>query len=1042
MDFSPEEFDEILNIFRGETEEIVQKLNNNLLQLESNPDSEDLLVYLFRDAHSLKGAARMIGFNNIQRLAHKAEDVLGLAKEKKIKINREISDALYNAIDLMSELIQESVKLKKEYYTDDIQKQIDKIDEILKKNETSSVKKEQTAPISQTLAPQKSEQEKSELDEEQQKSINKINAMLSESYLLLNNMTGEEGSSYIETFADLIKQLKEEFDETDYKEIKKALNEIEQKIDFVMQSSNIVNKDEVEELNQKLVIILNNLNNIYETQNIPKLDIKGLISKKIHDEQESNHEAESQAAQEHSNESKILLDKINYIKDELGHLETNLSQIPKIQEAIKEITESNTKSEVTSLAKKLDEILEILKNTKKLPEKEIIAVMKQCFSSAEKMALEDNDQQEDISLVLQRLDIIKQMLDLNSSVNPLANLSSTIDKSPLPVKKAQDFFNSFETTSIRTLRVDSKKLDRLVNQMGELIIGRIKHKKNVSELEQILVDLNEWRNFNHKSQSFIKYYDRKYLNNDDKIDYSTLSVFSKQIYSIFQENSSKILKLTNRILSLQKSVDEEDTKLNVIITQLESMVKNIRVLPLATIFHMFPRMIRDISKDTGKEIELLISGSETSADKKVIEEIKAPLMHIIRNSIDHGIETPQERIAAGKPPKGKIYLIAKSLQNKIIIEIHDDGRGIDLQKILDRALEKNLISKREADYLSAEQIMNIIFWPGFSTEKVVTEISGRGVGLDIVQTKITQLNGSVKVFSVPNQGTKITIELPVTMSTLKAFIVQAAKQLFAMPMTAIKTVMWINNKDIYVRNNSKSIIIEGKTVNLFYLSDLMKLSPDMDYRDNEQKTIILIDVENSLMGIIVDKILGDQNILQKKLEPPIMKLKNISGITTLANGDVCLILNIPELYKSTYVPAEKPLAPVSKYQLQPKTNKDYKILIVDDSMTTRELLKNILVHWGYSFEMVKNPREAFEALYKDDFDLILSDMEMPEMDGRMFVKELKNHRKLQDIPIILITSYDTEHLTKDMPDVNAFIKKSNFNQDYLLDVIEKLLKHE
>ena len=1040
MDFSPEEFDEILNIFRGETEEIVQKLNNNLLQLESNPDNEDLLVYLFRDAHSLKGAARMIGFNNIQRLAHKAEDVLGLAKEKKIKINREISDALYNAIDLMSELIQESVKLKKEYYTDDIQKQIDKIDEIVKRTE-SKQKKQQTPAPEKTL-PEEKIPPAGEPDESQQKSINKINAMLSESYLLLNNMAGEEGSSYIETFDDIIKQLKEEFYETDYSEIKKNLNEIEQKIDFVMRSSNIVNNDEVEELNLKLINILNNLNSIYEAQNIEKLDIKGLISKKIHDEEEAANEQENNQTTEQSSEVKQLLADINYIKDELGHLETNLSQIPKIQAVINDIIETNHKTEITSLAKKLDEILEILKNTKKLPEKEIIAVLKQCFSSAEKMAQEDNDQQEDISLVLQRLDIIKQMLDLNSSVNPLANLSTTLDASPLPVKKAQDFFNSFETTSIRTLRVDSKKLDRLVNQMGELIIGRIKHKKNISELEKMLVDLNEWRNFNHKSQSFIKYYDRKYLNKDDKIDYSTLSVFSKQIYSIFQENSSKILKLTNRILNLQKSVDEEDTKLNVIITQLESMVKNIRVLPLATIFHMFPRMIRDISKDTGKDIELLISGSETSADKKVIEEIKAPLMHIIRNSIDHGIETPQERIAAGKPPKGKIYLIAKSMQNKIIIEVHDDGRGIDLQKILDRALEKNLITKREADYLSAEQIMNIIFWPGFSTEKVVTEISGRGVGLDIVQTKITQLNGSVKVFSVPNQGTKITIELPVTMATLKAFIVQAAKQLFAMPMTAIKTVMWVDNKDIYTRNNAQSIIIEGKTVNLFYLSDLMKLPSDTEFRNNEQKTVILIDVENSLMGIIVDKILGDQNILQKKLEPPIIKLKNISGITTLANGDVCLILNIPELYKSTYVPAEKPLVPVSKYQLQPKTNKDYKILIVDDSMTTRELLKNILVHWGYSFEMVKNPREAFESLYKDDFDLILSDMEMPEMDGRMFVKELKNHRKLQDIPIILITSYDTEHLTKDMPDVNAFIKKSNFNQDYLLDVIEKLLKQE
>lgn len=1037
MDFSPEEFDEILNIFRGETEEIVQKLNNNLLQLESNPNNEDLLVYLFRDAHSLKGAARMIGFNNIQRLAHKAEDVLGLAKEKKLQITREISEALFKAIDLMADLIQESVKLKKEYYTDDIQKQIDIIDKILQKSEENHIKKEPVKPIAKVLTEEKN---KKPLDEQQQKSINKINAMLSEAYLLLNNMAGEEGSSYIDTFDDLIKQLKEEFEETDYSEIKKYLYEIEQKTDFVLQSSHIVNEEEVLELNQKLLHILNSLNKIYESQNISALNIKQLISNKLNTEKESlNDSSNTQTIDE---KTKELLENINFINAEIPHLETNLTKISKMQEVLQNIAEKCSREDIISLSEKLVQILEIINKTQKLPEKEIISVLKQCFLSAEKMVSDDIDHHEDISLVLQRLDIIKQMLDLNTSVNPLTNISTTLDESALPVKKAQDFFNSFETTSIRTLRVDSKKLDRLVNQMGELIIGRIKHKKNVSELEKLLTDLNEWRNFNHKSQSFIKYYDRKYLNKDDKIDYSTLSVFSKQIYSIFQENSAKILKLTNRILNLQKSVDEEDAKLNIIITQLESMVKNIRVLPLATIFHMFPRMIRDISKDTGKDIELLISGSETSADKKVIEEIKAPLMHIIRNSIDHGIETPQERIEAGKPPKGKIYLIAKSLQNKIVIEIHDDGRGIDLQKIVKRALEKNLITQREAEYLSAEQIMNIIFWPGFSTEKVVTEISGRGVGLDIVQTKISQLNGTVKVFSVPNQGTKITIELPVTMSTLKAFIVQSAKQLFAMPMTSIKNVMWIAEKDIYERNNSKSIIIDGKTVNLFALNDLMKLPADIEYQDETQKTVILIDVENSLMGIIVDKILGDQNILQKKLEPPIMKLQNIAGITTLANGDVCLILNIPELYKSSYVPVEKPLLSSQKYQMQAKTNKDYKILIVDDSMTTRELLKNILVHCGYSFEMVKNPREAFESLYKDDFDLILSDMEMPEMDGRMFVKELKNHQKLKDIPIILITSYDTEHLTKDMPDVNAFIKKSNFNQNFLLDVIEKLLKNE
>ena len=1038
MDFLPEEFEEILNIFRGETEEIIQKMNNNLLQLENTPDNKDLLVYLFRDAHSLKGAARMIGFNNIQRLAHKTEDVLGLAKENKIEINREISDALYKATDLLSDLIQESVKLKREYYTDNIQKQIDSIDGLIAKYQKNpELPKE---PEKTNQLPKQTDKKKEETELE--KTFVTINALLSEAYLLLKNMKGEEGSSYLETFEDVIKQLNEKFEPTTYYDIKNELKNIEEKMSFVILNSNIMTDDEISDIDGKLLNIVHSLNKIYQEEGLEKFDLKGKVAQKIDAEKNPDGTKTEPVPDAQNSLIKNFVEKIEFVKDGLSKLENNLTQIPALHDALDIIIEISQKQEVTDISHKIEEILDLVKNSNTLPEKEIISILKQSLSSVEQMTLDTKDEKEDISLVLQRLDIIKQMLDINRTVNPLSNITATLDESSLPVKKAQDFFNSFETTSIKTLRVDSKKLDRLVNQMGELIIGRIKHKKNISELENILSDLAEWRNFNHKSQSFIKYYDRKYLNSDAKIDYSSLSVFIKQVFSIFQENSSKIIKLNNKILSLQKSVDEEDTKMNLITNQLEEMIKNIRVLPLATIFHMFPRMIRDISKDTGKEIELLISGSETSADKKVIEEIKAPLMHIIRNSIDHGIETPQERIAAGKSPKGKIYLIARSMQNKIVIEVHDDGRGIDLKKIVNRALEKGMITKKEAEYLSAEQIMNIIFWPGFSTEQVVTEISGRGVGLDIVQTKISQLNGTVKVFSVPNQGTKISIELPISMSTLKAFIVEASEQYFAMPMTAIKNVMWVQDSDIYLRNDTKSIVLNNKTVNLFYLSELMKLPVSESVQKEEKKTVILIEVENSLMGIIVDRILGDQNILQKKLEAPIMKLKNISGITTLANGEVCLILNMPELYKSTYTPVEKPLMPVYKHQINAKTNKDFKILIVDDSITTRELLKNILVHWGYSFEMVKNPKEAFEVLYKDDFDLILSDMEMPEMDGDMFVKELKSHQKFKDIPVIIISSYDTENLAKSMPDVDAFIKKSNFNQDYLLDTIEKLLKYD
>lgn len=219
----------------------------------------------------------------------------------------------------------------------------------------------------------------------------------------------------------------------------------------------------------------------------------------------------------------------------------------------------------------------------------------------------------------------------------------------------------------------------------------------------------------------------------------------------------------------------------------------------------------------------------------------------------------------------------------------------------------------------------------------------------------------------------------------------------------------------------------------------MNLQPTEE-QSLKKNTVIFIEVENSKVGIIVDRILGDQNILHKKLDPPIIKLKNISGITTLANGEICLILNLLELYQSTYTPVEKPLMAVSKFKKNVKENCDYKILIVDDSMTTRELLKNILMHWDYSFEMVTNPREAFELLYKENFDLILSDMEMPEMDGKMFVKELKSHQKFKKIPVVIISSYDIETLEREIPDAAGFIRKGAFNQNYLFDTIERLLK--
>lgn len=1026
MDFSPEEFDEILNIFREETDEIIEKLNNNLLRLENSPKDKEILVYMFRDAHSLKGAARMIGFNNIQRLAHKIEDVLGLAKENKISINHSISDILYKSLDFLSDIIQKSISIKKEYYTDDIQKYIDEIAKTLEVNEIS----ENSQNENDVVEP---EDDGFNIDLFKKETSN-IDALMIESFLIMSKMEMDDEIKYLDTFLDIIQKLVEIFKPLPFFEIKSNLDDIEMKLAFVAQSSNIITKDEQIDLHKKLDEIVGFLTEIYKKYNIPVVDYKTLVKNKL--TLPLGHNNNSIDNQEFD---RVVVSKLENIKSELNKMEHNLSRIPEINGILESIISRNINSDANQIFEKIIEVLGLIKKSNTLPEKEVITILKQSLYSSEKMLINHNkDEKEDVTLIIQRLDIIRQMLDLTASVNPLANLTENIKESGIALQKPKDFFNSFEATSIKTLRVDTKKLDKLVNQTGELIISRIKHKKHLSELDNILEEINEWKNFNHKSQSFIKYYDKKLLNAITLGDMNSLSVFSKQIYSLFQENSTRIIKLNNHILNLQKSIDEDDTKLNLIVNQLENMVKNIRVLPLATIFHMFPRMIRDISNDTGKQIELLISGSETSADKKIIEEIKSPLIHIIRNSIDHGIESPDERVAQGKSPVGKIHLHAKNLENKIVIEITDDGRGIDLEKIKQRAIDKKLITPKECSYLTDEQVMNMIFWSGFSTGDTVTEISGRGVGLDIVQTKIAQLNGKVKVFSLVGRGTKISIELPVSMSTLKAFIVEASNQLFALPMSAIKTVMWVNNDDIYSRKDIKSILIEGNSTPVYYLSELLEL-PLPEKISNSKHTLVVIEIENSYMGLIVDSIVGDQEILHKKLSAPIIKLKNISGITTLVTGKVCLILNLPELYKNTYIGKDKALENI-KNRLIRKDNKDYRILIVDDSITTRALMKSIFNSRGYSYEMVKNPKEAFEMLEEMKFDIIISDLEMPEMNGIEFVNLLKNSDKYSKIPVIILSSYESEKLDELGARADAFITKSEFNQDYLLQIIRNFLE--
>ena len=574
----------------------------------------------------------------------------------------------------------------------------------------------------------------------------------------------------------------------------------------------------------------------------------------------------------------------------------------------------------------------------------------------------------------------------------------------------------------------------LVNQLGELIITKIKTEKNLEKIDSIKNANEICQKDLLKTSNYLRYYNRKYLQSGNTDQYT--GVFVKQVFSLLLDITQNVSRTIYDLNSLYRSSKEDDMKMRLIIDEMESMVKNIRVLPISTVFNSFSRMVRDIANEKGKDIDFEIEGKDTCADKKIIEEIKTPLIHILRNAIDHGIETKEERIANGKSPVGRILLSAKQDDNKVIIDVFDDGQGFNLQKIKDRAVSRGFLTQEEIDTMSDEAIMNIIFWPGFTTGDSITSISGRGIGLDVVKTKISQLNGKVKVISEFGKGSCVHIEIHVTLTTLRVFLVQISGQIFAIPIQVITTFILKNQNEIKTNNGIRTILYNNNIIPLYYLSDILNLEPAPK---GEKETILIIESDDKTIGLIVDKLLGDQDILQKKLSPPLYKVKNISGITNLASGELCLILNMQDIMHYDF---NKAAPSPNSTKLLPSDMLSYKrILVVDDSITTRIMIKNILLNIGYTVDAVLDVEEAMVKLKLNHYDLIVTDLTMPKIDGYEFIERLKNDEMYMDIPIIVMSSMSEKVAKKKLntSQIDFYITKDNFDQNEFANQVKKIL---
>ncbi|MEG4045329.1 hybrid sensor histidine kinase/response regulator [Microcoleus sp. Pol17_C1] len=617
--------------------------------------------------------------------------------------------------------------------------------------------------------------------------------------------------------------------------------------------------------------------------------------------------------------------------------------------------------------------------------------------------------------------------------------------------------SSTSSYRIETIRVATQNLDDLMTQAGELTVTKTRLGHRVAEIEQITTLWEEWSR---------EYFVTSLTVDRMQIDENGIKANGKfsQLQDYYQRTEERLERLGTLVNRLRNRVYEDTARLELIAEALESGIRTLRLLPLSTIFNLFPRTVRDLAKREGKEVTLVIEGGETTADKRILEEMKDPLMHMIRNAIDHGIETVEERKKLGKPPVATLRIKGYNIASNIIIEVADDGRGLNLESIKQTAVKRNICTLEQLAEMTETQVQALIFTPGFSTKKFVTEVSGRGVGLDVVRTNVEALKGSIQVESLPGKGCTLRLQISTSLATANVLIVLVEDIPYALPVEFVDTAQQVAQSEIFAIEGKETILSNGQPLSVAHLTDLLELNnrkwwdknrnlrqengselqrKNHNYFRNSTSSkmpCIVLKVGEERLGLFVDALIDEQDVVMKPQSQLLKRVRNVSGATILGTGEVCMVLNPHDLIKSVRQQVSSRGVSGARSQLETASRKQV-ILLAEDSIATRTQEKRILEGAGYEVVTAVDGLDAFHKLKTRDFDAVISDIQMPNLDGLALTIKIREQKEYSELPIILVTSLASDEDKKRGADAgaNAYIPKGTFNQDVLVDTLKRLV---
>jgi two-component system, chemotaxis family, sensor kinase CheA len=566
----------------------------------------------------------------------------------------------------------------------------------------------------------------------------------------------------------------------------------------------------------------------------------------------------------------------------------------------------------------------------------------------------------------------------------------------------------------QTLRVPVERLDGLTHLAAELVIQSLKTSERQAELRRIDTRIGRLR---------------------DRMREARLAPGGQPAGNDLTESAETLEHVSRHLRQVLASFSDDCVRLNLITEEFRQTVIELTMLPLGTVFDAFPRAARDLARQFGKEVEVTIRGRETELDKKIIEQISDPLIHLLRNAIDHGIETPEERSSQGKPASGQLLISAEQQGNRIIVTVRDDGKGIDPESLRTAAVRDGLAPAADLQRWTEPELLDLVFQPGFSTRDAATDVSGRGVGMDVVRAVVLRLGGAVKVQSVPGQGTTIVLDLPLSLALLRVVLVETAGEMFALPTAAVRRVLHLKREDLRNADGLLSLDLDGESIPLAALSVLLNgtMAPF-----GLRQPVLTVAAGDHIFALIVDAVHEEQELVFEELRHPLRDQRTFAGAAILGNGDIVPILDVHALHELTGH------APTGEGQAAPAPRtaaRAARVLVVEDSLVAGEMQKSILVAAGYDVEIAHDGAEAMEMLGQRAWDLVVADVDMPRMDGFELTQRMRADERFRTLPIIIVTARDSAEDRRRGFTVgaDAYVLKREFDQIQLLDIVQRLI---